>query len=70
MHREAKRNAVDRSLTRSTPVPNELEDDPDLWVGVLTGTPTVFSAGSDLNGLVTATPSAVRTARPPTVASR
>jgi enoyl-CoA hydratase len=25
-----------------------LDDDPELWAGVLTGTPTVFSAGSDL----------------------
>jgi enoyl-CoA hydratase/carnithine racemase len=27
---------------------NELEDDPELWCGVLTGTATVFSAGVDL----------------------
>jgi enoyl-CoA hydratase/carnithine racemase len=27
---------------------NTLDDDPELWVGVLTGTPEVFSAGSDL----------------------
>ncbi len=49
MHREAKRNAVDRSLADALDVAfNELEDDPALWVGVLTGTTTVFSAGSDL----------------------
>ena len=29
---------------------NELEDDPELWCGVLTGTATVFSAGADLGG--------------------
>jgi len=27
---------------------NELEDDPDLWCGILTGTDSVFSAGADL----------------------
>jgi enoyl-CoA hydratase/carnithine racemase len=27
---------------------NQLDDDPDLWVGVLAGTPLVFSAGSDM----------------------
>jgi enoyl-CoA hydratase/carnithine racemase len=49
MRREAKRNAIDRALADQLDVAfNELEDDPDVWVGVLTGTPLVFSAGSDL----------------------
>ena len=49
MRREAKRNAVDRALADALDAAfNELEDDPELWVGVLTGTTTVFSAGSDL----------------------
>jgi enoyl-CoA hydratase/carnithine racemase len=49
MCREAKRNAVDRALADALDAAfNELDDDPDLWAGVLTGTPTVFSAGSDL----------------------
>jgi enoyl-CoA hydratase len=49
MHREHKRNAVDRALADAIDVAlNLLDDDPDLWVGVLTGTSTVFSAGSDL----------------------
>jgi enoyl-CoA hydratase/carnithine racemase len=49
MRREAKRNAIDRALADQLDVAfNELEDDPDVWVGVLTGTPAVFSAGSDL----------------------
>ena len=49
MRREAKRNAVDRALAETLDVAfNELEDDPELWVGVLAGTTTVFSAGSDL----------------------
>jgi enoyl-CoA hydratase/carnithine racemase len=50
MRREAKRNAVDRHLADALDVAfNRLEDDPDLWVGILTGTPLVFSAGSDLS---------------------
>ncbi|MFI5045673.1 MAG: enoyl-CoA hydratase-related protein [Acidimicrobiia bacterium] len=49
MHREAKRNAVDRTLADAIDEAlNELDDDPELWIGVLTGTPSVFSAGSDL----------------------
>ena len=50
MHREAKRNAVDRAMADALDAAlNRLEDDHELWVGVLAGTPTVFSAGSDLN---------------------
>lgn len=50
MHREAKRNAVDRQLADALDAAmNRLEDDPDLWVGILTGTRMVFSAGSDLS---------------------
>jgi enoyl-CoA hydratase/carnithine racemase len=49
MHRERKRNAVDRALADALDAAlNELDDDPELWVGVLAGTTTVFSAGSDL----------------------
>jgi enoyl-CoA hydratase len=49
MQREHKRNAVDRRLADEIDAAlNELDDDPDIWVGVLTGTPAVFSAGSDL----------------------
>ena len=49
MRREAKRNAVDRHLADAVDrALNRLEDESDLWVGVLTGTPTVFSSGSDL----------------------
>lgn len=50
MQREAKRNAVDRHLADGIDAAlNRLEDDPALWVGILTGTPRVFSAGSDLS---------------------
>jgi enoyl-CoA hydratase/carnithine racemase len=49
MERPSKRNAVDRALADELDgALNELEDDPDLWVGILTGTSEVFSAGSDL----------------------
>ncbi len=49
MERGAKRNAVDRALAdQLDEALNELEDDDNLWVGILTGTADVFSAGSDL----------------------
>lgn len=49
MCREEKRNAFDRALADALDAAlNELDDDIDLWAGVLTGTPVVFSAGSDL----------------------
>jgi enoyl-CoA hydratase len=49
MQRPAKRNAIDRAMADALDAAlNELDDDDDLWAGVLTGTPDVFSAGSDL----------------------
>ncbi len=49
MQRDAKRNAVDRAMADQLDVAfNELEDDPDLWAGVLAGSSVAFSAGSDL----------------------
>ena len=49
MCRENKRNSFDRELADDLDAAlNRLDDDVDLWVGVLTGTPVVFSAGSDL----------------------
>jgi enoyl-CoA hydratase/carnithine racemase len=49
MRRDDKRNAVNRELANSIDAAlNELDDDRELWAGVLTGTPRVFSAGSDL----------------------
>lgn len=49
LHREEKRNAIDRELADGVEdALNTLEDDPELWVGILTGTATVFSAGTDL----------------------
>jgi len=49
LHREHKRNAIDVSVTAGLDAAlNELEDDPELWCGILTGGPEVFSAGADL----------------------
>ena len=49
MRRGAKRNAVDRALADALDAAlDELDDDEDVWAGVLTGTVEVFSAGSDL----------------------
>ena len=49
IQREEKRNALNAEITaRVDAAMNELEDDPELWCGVLTGTATVFSAGADL----------------------
>jgi enoyl-CoA hydratase len=49
MERESKRNAMNRRLADELDgALNELDDDPELWVGVLTGGANYFSAGSDL----------------------
>src|SRR5579862_1728626 len=49
MEREAKRNAIDKAMTHGIDAAlNLLDDDDDLWAGVITGTTTVFSAGTDL----------------------
>ena len=47
--REAKRNAIDRVTARGIDEAlNLLEDDDELWAGVITGTTAVFCAGTDL----------------------
>ncbi len=49
MNRPEKRNALNRAITAGIDAAmNQLEDDPALWCGILTGTETVFSAGADL----------------------
>ena len=49
LDRTAKRNAIDGEMTESIDrALNQLDDDPDLWVGVLTGGEAVFSAGTDM----------------------
>jgi len=47
--REAKRNALNAEITSGIDAAmNEMEDDPDIWCGILTGGQKVFSAGADL----------------------
>lgn len=47
--REEKRNAINREMAdRLDDALNELDDDDSLWAGVLTGTNSIFCAGSDL----------------------
>jgi enoyl-CoA hydratase/carnithine racemase len=49
MAREEKRNALNEAVTAGIDAAmNELDDDPDLWCGILTGGDQVFSAGADL----------------------
>ena len=49
MQRPAKRNAINRPMADGIDAAlNELDDDDSLWVGVLSGTDSIFSAGSDL----------------------
>lgn len=49
MDRGHKRNAIDAEMTAGLDAAlNEFEDDPELWVAVLTGTGDIFSAGTDL----------------------
>jgi enoyl-CoA hydratase/carnithine racemase len=50
MQREEKRNAINRELADELDSAfNILDDDPEVWAGVLTGTQSLFSAGSDLS---------------------
>ncbi len=49
LDREDKRNALNKQVTPGLDAAmNELEDDPELWCGVLTGGDRYFSAGADL----------------------
>ena len=50
INRPEKRNAINAEVTAGIDAAlNELDDNPELWVGVLTGTPTMFSAGTDIS---------------------
>jgi len=49
IEREHKRNAIDADVTAGIGAAlDRLEDDPELWAGVITGTASVFSAGTDM----------------------
>ncbi|MFX1787210.1 enoyl-CoA hydratase-related protein [Prescottella equi] len=53
LDREAKRNAIDRATAEGIDAAlNRLDDDKDLWVGVITGTERIFCAGTDLSAQV------------------
>lgn len=54
--REAKRNAIDPDITAGIGTAlDRLDDDPELWAGVITGTTAVFSAGTDLKAGMSST---------------
>ncbi|RLA40667.1 MAG: enoyl-CoA hydratase [Gammaproteobacteria bacterium] len=49
MTRHNKRNAIDGEMTQALDVAlNRLEDEPDLWVAIITGGPDMFCAGTDM----------------------
>ncbi len=49
MNRHDKRNAIDGEMTLALDAAlNELDDDPELWVGILTGGSDMFCAGTDM----------------------
>ncbi|MDI9919223.1 enoyl-CoA hydratase-related protein, partial [Rhodococcus sp. IEGM 1379] len=49
IEREERRNAINRETAEGIETALDLlEDDPELWVGIITGTPTVFCAGTDI----------------------
>jgi enoyl-CoA hydratase len=49
LDRPQKRNALNPDITAGLDAAlNQLEDDPGLWCGILTGGTEVFSAGADL----------------------
>jgi len=49
MVRHTKRNAIDGAMTQAIDAAlNRLDDDSDLWVGILTGGPDMFCAGTDM----------------------
>jgi enoyl-CoA hydratase len=52
LQRNAKRNAINRAMADALDrALNQLDDDPELQVGVLTGGTQVFCAGSDLSAV-------------------
>ncbi len=49
IQREEKRNAINQELAEELDrALNLVEDDADIWVGILTGTPSMFSSRSDV----------------------
>jgi enoyl-CoA hydratase/carnithine racemase len=55
MQRPEKRNAVDSQMAIGISAAlDRLDDDPNQWVGILTGTSDIFCAGTDLRDGVNA----------------
>ena len=49
MTRHEKRNAIDGEMTLALDAAlNRLEDDPNLWIAIITGGPDMFCAGTDM----------------------
>jgi enoyl-CoA hydratase/carnithine racemase len=49
LERAEKRNAMNSEMTLGLDTAlSRLDDDPELWIGILTGSENVFSAGSDM----------------------
>lgn len=49
IEREERRNAINRETAEGIEAAlNLLDDDPALWVGIITGTPNIFCAGTDI----------------------
>jgi enoyl-CoA hydratase len=52
LNRPQARNAIDPELTQAIErALDELETNPDIWVGILAAVPPVFSAGADLRAI-------------------
>ena len=64
LNRPDARNAVNADVANGMEAAiDRLEDDPDTWVGVLTGEGPVFSAGADLKAIAAGQGNELGTAR-------
>ncbi|GAA3203446.1 hypothetical protein GCM10020255_109320 [Rhodococcus baikonurensis] len=64
IEREERRNAINRETAEGIEAAlNLLDDDPDLWVGIITGTPSIFAPEPiSESGPIFACPAAASTA--------
>ena len=70
MVRHEKRNAIDGAMTLALDAAlNKLDDDPDLWVGIITGGPEMFCAGTDMAATSGSPNSAASSSSTPAAAS-
>jgi enoyl-CoA hydratase len=64
IRRPEARNAVNGEVASGIETAiDKLEEDPDLWAGILTGEGSVFSAGADLKAIAAGQANSLRTAR-------